>query len=351
VATLSELERGIVVGLLIGEGSFGGDGKQPQITLRMHVRHEALFRWLADRLPDTRVYGPYNHGGRTYYQWMARGRVLVRDVLPLLEQDLHGELDTYASGRFEAMCERYAGFIERERARLRDSSERGLASLAGRYALPDRAGEQLAALTELLSNDPAAATTVRDPQRVLDDHLADALVALELAQVRAAASFADLGSGAGVPGLPLAIALPDAQVALVESNGRKHAFIERALSVCGVANAEAVHSRVESWAEGRERHDVVTARALAPLPVVAEYAAPLLRIGGALIVWRGRRDEGEEAAAARAAAELGLEPAPPLAVHPYPQARHRHLHVMTKVAPTPARFPRRPGAARKRPLS
>lgn len=117
---LSDLERGIVVGLLIGEGSFGGDGKQPQVTLRMHTRHEALFRWLAGRFPDTRVYGPYNHGGRSYYQWMARGRALVRDVLPLLEEELSGDLDGYAAGRFEAMRERYAGFIARERARLSD---------------------------------------------------------------------------------------------------------------------------------------------------------------------------------------------------------------------------------------
>jgi hypothetical protein len=120
MATLTDLERGIVVGLLIGEGSFGGDGKQPQITLRMHVRHEALFRWLGERFPDTRVYGPYHHGGRSYYQWMARGRVLVRDVLPLLERELHGDLDSYAAHRLAEMCDRYAGFIERERARLRD---------------------------------------------------------------------------------------------------------------------------------------------------------------------------------------------------------------------------------------
>jgi 16S rRNA (guanine527-N7)-methyltransferase len=231
------------------------------------------------------------------------------------------------------------------------SAEQGLAALVRRYALPDRAGTQLAALADLLSNDPGAATTVRDPGRVLDDHLADALVALELPQVRAASAIADLGSGAGVPGLPLAIALPEARVALVESNRRKHAFIERALSVCEVANADAVHSRAESWTDGRERHDVVTARALAPLAVVAEYAAPLLRIGGTLVVWRGRRDEREEDAGARAASELGLDPAPPLPVHPYPDARHRHLHPMTKVAPTPARFPRRPGIARKRPVS
>jgi hypothetical protein len=82
------------------------------------VRHEALFRWLADRFPDTRVYGPYTHGGRSYYQWMARGRALVRDVLPLLERELHGGLDAYAAARLDAMLERYAGFIERERARI-----------------------------------------------------------------------------------------------------------------------------------------------------------------------------------------------------------------------------------------
>jgi 16S rRNA (guanine527-N7)-methyltransferase len=231
------------------------------------------------------------------------------------------------------------------------SSENGLAVLASRYGLPDGAAAQLSALAELLSSDPDAATTVREPQGVLDDHLADALVALELPPLRGAAAIADIGSGAGVPGLPLAIALPRARVALVESNGRRHAFIERALKVCGIDNATAVHSRAESWTEGIERQDVVTARALAPLAVVAEYVAPLLRIGGAAVIWRGRRDQREEEAAALAASQLGLEPAPPLSVRPYPQARHRHLHVMIKVAPTPTRFPRRPGVARKRPLS
>ena len=76
---LSEFERGVFVGLMVGEASFGGDGKQPQITLRMHVRHEALFHWLMARFPATRLYGPYHHGGRSYFQWMARGRALVRD--------------------------------------------------------------------------------------------------------------------------------------------------------------------------------------------------------------------------------------------------------------------------------
>jgi 16S rRNA (guanine527-N7)-methyltransferase len=231
------------------------------------------------------------------------------------------------------------------------SAEPRLASLLRRYSLPEAAGTPLAALAELISKDPAAPTTVRDPQGVLDDHLADSLVALELPELRRATSIADLGSGPGVPGLPLAIALPNVRVALVESNGRKRGFIERAITECAIANAEAVLARAETWGAGLERQDVVTARALGPLPVVAEYAAPLLRIGGTLVVWRGRRDPAEEAAGARAAAEVGLEPAPPLPVDPYPGARHRHLHVMRKIAPTPARFPRRPGVARKRPLS
>jgi hypothetical protein len=115
---LTPFERGMIVGLLIGEGSFGGDGKQPQITLRMHVRHEALFKWLIARLPDSRLYGPYHHGGRSYYQWMVRGVVLVRDVLPMLEAELRPDLDAHASERLERMRERYSGYIARERARL-----------------------------------------------------------------------------------------------------------------------------------------------------------------------------------------------------------------------------------------
>ena len=117
MAALSDFDRGLFVGVLIGEGSFGGDGKQPQVTLRMHVRHEALFHWLMERFPETRLYGPYHHGGRSYYQWMARGAVLVRDVLPLLEQELDERLDAHAAARFDEMRRRYADFIARERAR------------------------------------------------------------------------------------------------------------------------------------------------------------------------------------------------------------------------------------------
>jgi hypothetical protein len=114
---LSELDRGILVGVLIGEGSFGGDGRQPQVTLRMHTRHEALFRWLQERFPRTKVYGPYHHGGRSYFQWMARGQALVEDVLPVIEELVTPEVDAHAAARLETMLDRYADYIERTRSR------------------------------------------------------------------------------------------------------------------------------------------------------------------------------------------------------------------------------------------
>jgi 16S rRNA (guanine527-N7)-methyltransferase len=210
--------------------------------------------------------------------------------------------------------------------------------------------EQLRLLHRLLVEDPLAPTAVRDPAKVMDDHLADALVALDLDAVRSARRIADLGSGTGVPGLPLAIALPHTAVDLVESASRKTAFLERAVAVSGASNASVVHARAEAWPEGIAAFDVVTARALASLEVVVEYAAPLLVVGGTLVAWRGRRDPSAEAAAARAAAELGLEPESVVPVKPYRTAENRHLHLMSKVTETPRGFPRRPGMALKRPL-
>lgn len=131
---LSEFDRGVLIGLLVGEGSFGGDGKQPQVTLRMHIRHEAIFRWLIERFPESRLYGPYHHGGRAYYQWMARGRTLVRDVLPLLEEYLDEGIDAHAAERFAQMRSRYAGYIERERAALATRDDPPRRSRGGRSA-------------------------------------------------------------------------------------------------------------------------------------------------------------------------------------------------------------------------
>lgn len=225
-----------------------------------------------------------------------------------------------------------------------------LASLAERYGLPEAAVAQLTALLDALAGDPHAPTTVRDREQAVDVHLADSLVALELPDVRDAAAIADLGAGAGFPGLPLAVALPAAQVSLVESIARKCAFIRAAADAAGLANAEVVCERAEAWRAGIATRDLVTARALAPLAVLAEYAAPLLREGGVLVAWKGRRDTQEERDASAAAYELGLALEEIRPVRPYRGAEHRHLHVLRKVAPTPDRFPRRPGMARKRPL-
>lgn len=222
--------------------------------------------------------------------------------------------------------------------------------LVSRYGLPDGSAEALRALTDLLAGDEHAPTAVREPAAAVDVHLADSLVALELEEVRRAQAIADVGSGAGFPGLPLAIALPAAHVTLVESSSRRADFLARAVAVTGVAGIEIVDSRVEEWAGGRGACDLVVVRALAPLPVVVEYAAPLLTLGGTLVAWRGRRDLEAERAAARAAAELGMEPVEARHAAPYPGAEHRYLHVMSKVRDTPKKFPRRPGMALKRSL-
>lgn len=206
------------------------------------------------------------------------------------------------------------------------------------------------ALGIMLAEDVRAPTTVRDPVAALDEHIADALSALALPCVARVRMLTDVGSGAGVPGLPLAIALPEAEVALVEATRRKCAYLSLAVERLGLDNVEVVCRRVESWPEGFGRSDVVTARALAAPDVVAEYAAPLLRTGGALVVWRGQRDVVAEAALQRAATVLGMAVQDPIAVEPYPGSLHRHLHVILKDGPTPPQFPRREGVARKRPL-
>ena len=112
---LSEREQGIVVGLLVTQANIGGDGKAPHVILKMHVRHERLLRWLADRFPRSRLYGPYHHGDRHFFQWVARGPGLVMDVLPLLEAA--AELDGHAAERISAMTENYAAYITRVQQR------------------------------------------------------------------------------------------------------------------------------------------------------------------------------------------------------------------------------------------
>jgi 16S rRNA (guanine527-N7)-methyltransferase len=231
-------------------------------------------------------------------------------------------------------------------------SRETLEALVARYGLPPLTARPLQALIEALGREQDPPTTLRAPDQVLEGHIADSLSGLEAPQLANAACIADVGAGAGFPGLALAAALPSTQVDLIESNARKSSVIERLAAAAELGNARALSARVEDWAAegGAGAYDAVTARAVAQLAVLVEYAAPLLREGGALIAWKGARDPAEEAGGATAARQLEFAPPEVLQVRPFAAARSRHLYVYLKVGPTPAGFPRRPGIARKRPL-
>jgi 16S rRNA (guanine527-N7)-methyltransferase len=218
--------------------------------------------------------------------------------------------------------------------------------------------ETFAPLLAALAAEPDPHTTVSDPEAALDVHVADSLSGLEVRELSSARRIADIGAGAGFPGLVLAIAVPRAQVDLIESAGRKTAVIDRLIQATELGNARSITARVEDYARvppalggGREAYDAVTARAVGPLAVLVEYAAPLLRPDGVLVAWKGARDLAEEDSGAAAAEKVGMAVKEVVPVQPYPASENRHLHVYRKIAPTPERFPRRAGMARKRPLA
>jgi 16S rRNA (guanine527-N7)-methyltransferase len=182
-------------------------------------------------------------------------------------------------------------------------------------------------------------------------HVADSLSGLEFDALREATTIADVGSGAGFPGLVLAVALPGARVDLIESVGRKCEFIQRAVDAAGIANARVINARSEELAagEGREAYAAVTARAVGRLSTLAELASPLLTDNGVLVAWKGKRNVDEETQLGNAAAELAMRPEEIRHVGPYAGSEHRHLYLLRKAGPTPAELPRRAGMAKKRP--
>lgn len=104
---IDQFSLGLLLGILVGEGHFGGDRRQPHITLRMHVRHENIFKWLIHTVPGSKLYGPYKHGDRNYYQWMARGDVLREKLAPLINKTTFRYLDPYNYARFLKMVKDY----------------------------------------------------------------------------------------------------------------------------------------------------------------------------------------------------------------------------------------------------
>ncbi len=217
--------------------------------------------------------------------------------------------------------------------------------------LEGSAREAIAAIAELIATDPLAPTSVRDRARIRDVHIADSLSALALPELERSERVCDIGSGAGLPGLVLAAAMPAARFVLLDSAARKCEFIGRAAAAAGLTNVTVVAERAEAFAgEAPGAFDVVTARAVGRLSTLAELAAPLLREGGVLIAYEGRRDPEQEAELERASAELAMSPERIVPVRPYAGSENRHLHLIRKSGPTPPGLPRRPGLAKKRPL-
>ena len=216
--------------------------------------------------------------------------------------------------------------------------------------------EPLDALLALLRDDPLAPiadSTRGDARRV---HIDDSLSGLEFEQLRDAGRVADVGSGAGLPGLVIAAELREAELDMIESVRRKCEFIERAAAAMGLLNAGVVNGRAEQCGREcardrtREPYAAVTARAVARLSTLAELASPLLREDGHLLAWKGRRDPGEEAELERALPRVAMEVVEVRPVTPYPGSRDRHIHLLRKNGPTPNDLPRRDGLAAKRPF-
>jgi 16S rRNA (guanine527-N7)-methyltransferase len=209
---------------------------------------------------------------------------------------------------------------------------------------------RLETVLALLAEERASVSSVVD-DRAWKVHVEDSLTGLDVAELGEAGRIADVGAGAGFPGLVLAVALPDAQIDLIESVSRKTAFIQRVAEAAGIPNATGMTARAEDIARGeaRESYDVVTARAVGRLSTLAELASPLLKENGVLVAWKGKRDEEEEQQMERAAESLAMQPEQILDVGHRAGSEHRHLHVIRKCAATPANLPRKSGLAKKRP--
>ena len=205
---------------------------------------------------------------------------------------------------------------------------------------------------DLLRTGPHGLMSAGERRRIAG-HIEDALAGLPTLLELDVRSFADIGSGGGLPGIPLALALPLATVHLIESQAWKARFLEETVATLGL------NSRVRVWPErietavaliGRETLDCAICRALAPPAVSAEYLAPLVRPGGALVLWTTRRAIESSPGLDEVAEQLGLA-APSLVPAPSSLRADAALLVWPKAAPTPERFPRRLGVAAKRPLA
>lgn len=218
--------------------------------------------------------------------------------------------------------------------------------------LDDSSLARLAAFGDIILAAGFNVTGIDEPEEIERRHFLDSLSLLDLAQVLSAKKLVDIGSGAGLPALVLALALPEATIAAVESQRNKCAFLEAASRDLGIENLAVWCARAEEHArgQGHEAYDVAVSRAVAALPVVAEYSLPMLRLGGAMIAMKGSISDEERIRGLRALAILGADGLDEIHLHPFAGADNRWAYVATKSRPTPMMYPRRPGLPSKQPL-
>ncbi len=207
----------------------------------------------------------------------------------------------------------------------------------------------------LCSYGEANVVGTREPRAVLLDHVLDSLSCFLFRPLLRASSLIDVGAGAGLPGMPLKLVNLGMRLSLVESTRKKTVFMERAIEALALDRTNVINARAEEIGrqpEHRSMYEVATARALAALPVVAEYGMPLVRLGGYVIAMKGSPAPEELKAGERAADMLGARLSEVIEVPLLPElrVRRRCLVVFQKVADTPETYPRRPGTAKKRPL-
>lgn len=206
----------------------------------------------------------------------------------------------------------------------------------------------------LSANQRLNLTRVTDPAEVARLHLLDALAALPMLDALGGGERIDLGSGGGVPAIPLAMARPDERWTLVDSVNKKAVALRDIVSQLGLGGVTVLAERAETLGRDplhRERHQVVTARACAPLPVLVELALPLLAGGGSLLAWKGPLAEADEELqrGARAARQLGAGMPQIRAAGPAALGGHTFVQ-LEKQRPTPSKYPRRAGEPARRPL-
>lgn len=223
-----------------------------------------------------------------------------------------------------------------------------------RYAslgLGDAAQAQLGMLGDILLSAGLNVTAIKEPAEIERLHFLDSLSLLSLSCLGVARKIVDVGSGAGFPALVLAIAL-DAEVVALESHRKKCDFIERAADQLSLNNIIVRCARAEEYGqgEGRQAHDVAISRALAALPVVAEYSLPLLSIDGAMVAMKGSISTEEWTQGQTALGILGADALEAVRLEPFSGAENRWAYVARKTRPTPTDFPRRAGVPAKRPL-